>query len=189
MPGLTRDGGWANGSGSRRKKIACRWKRSPTSWRVSTVVLSNSSAMSRRISTAITMCICSPRFIPSSRPLPARRALRYALTARWRRRVGSTSRRRAAAPASAASFTAKRSLRNCFCRRWMPPSARGERSLEVMCHPAYVDRIIMGSAYCYPRLDELDVLTSASLKGGGGRAGLSSGNLPRRVSPTGGKGK
>ena len=43
-------------------------------------------------------------------------------------------------------------------------SARGERSLEVMCHPAYVDRIIMGSAYCYPRLDELDVLTSASLK-------------------------
>ncbi|WP_258312907.1 ChbG/HpnK family deacetylase, partial [Klebsiella pneumoniae] len=42
--------------------------------------------------------------------------------------------------------------------------ARGERSLEVMCHPAYVDRIIMGSAYCYPRLDELDVLTSASLK-------------------------
>ncbi|MBN0372048.1 hypothetical protein JTM65_35175, partial [Pseudomonas aeruginosa] len=42
--------------------------------------------------------------------------------------------------------------------------ARGERSLEVMCHPAYVDRIIMGSAYCYQRLDELDVLTSASLK-------------------------
>ena len=36
--------------------------------------------------------------------------------------------------------------------------ARGE------CHPAYVDRIIMGSAYCYPRLDELDVLTAASLK-------------------------
>ena len=44
---------------------------------------------------------------------------------RWRRRVGSTSRRRAAAPASAASFTAKRSLRNCFCRRWMPPSPAG----------------------------------------------------------------
>ncbi len=63
MPGLTRDGRLGNGSGSRRKKIACRWKRSPTSWRVSTVVLSNSSAMSRRISTAITMCICSPRFI------------------------------------------------------------------------------------------------------------------------------
>ncbi len=39
---------------------------------------------------------------PSSRPLPAREGMRYALTARWRRRVGSTSRRRAAAPASAA---------------------------------------------------------------------------------------
>lgn len=25
----------------------------------------------------------------------------------------------------AASFTAKRSLRNCFCRRWMPPSPAG----------------------------------------------------------------
>lgn len=43
-------------------------------------------------------------------------------------------------------------------------AARGERSLEVMCHPAFVDNTIMGSAYCYPRLAELDVLTSASLK-------------------------
>ena len=42
--------------------------------------------------------------------------------------------------------------------------ARQEQSLEVMCHPAFVDRAIMGSAYCYPRLDELDVLTSESLK-------------------------
>ncbi|ALR76530.1 chitin disaccharide deacetylase [[Enterobacter] lignolyticus] len=40
----------------------------------------------------------------------------------------------------------------------------GERSLEVMCHPAFVDNTIMGSAYCYPRLAELDVLTSPSLK-------------------------
>lgn len=43
-------------------------------------------------------------------------------------------------------------------------AAQGERSLEVMCHPAFVDKTIMGSAYCYPRLAELDVLTSASLK-------------------------
>lgn len=43
-------------------------------------------------------------------------------------------------------------------------AARGEQSLEVMCHPAFVDNTIMGSAYCYPRLAELDVLTSASLK-------------------------
>ncbi len=44
-------------------------------------------------------------------------------------------------------------------------SARaGEKSVEVMCHPAFVDNTIMGSAYCYPRLAELDVLTSPSLK-------------------------
>ncbi|MCZ5238308.1 ChbG/HpnK family deacetylase, partial [Escherichia coli] len=41
---------------------------------------------------------------------------------------------------------------------------RGDRSLEVMCHPAFVDNIIRQSAYCYPRLTELEVLTSASLK-------------------------
>ncbi|PLO63465.1 chitooligosaccharide deacetylase, partial [Klebsiella michiganensis] len=41
---------------------------------------------------------------------------------------------------------------------------RDERSLEVMCHPAFVDNTIMGSAYCYPRLTELDVLTAESLK-------------------------
>ncbi len=43
---------------------------------------------------------------------------------------------------------------------------RGEASLEVMCHPAFVDNIIRQSAYCYPRLTELEVLTSASLKAG-----------------------
>ena len=43
-------------------------------------------------------------------------------------------------------------------------SHRGERSLEVMCHPAFIDNTIRQSAYCLPRLTELDVLTSASLK-------------------------
>lgn len=42
---------------------------------------------------------------------------------------------------------------------------RGDRSLEVMCHPAFIDNTIRQSAYCFPRLTELDVLTSASLKG------------------------
>ena len=37
-------------------------------------------------------------------------------------------------------------------------------SEELFLQTLDVDRIIMGSAYCYPRLDELDVLTSASLK-------------------------
>ncbi|WP_300000633.1 chitin disaccharide deacetylase [uncultured Cedecea sp.] len=37
-------------------------------------------------------------------------------------------------------------------------------SLEVMCHPSFIDSIVMESTYCYPRLTELDILTSASLK-------------------------
>lgn len=41
---------------------------------------------------------------------------------------------------------------------------RGERSVEVMCHPAFVDNGVMGSSYCYPRLAELEVLTSPALK-------------------------
>lgn len=43
-------------------------------------------------------------------------------------------------------------------------AARGERSLEVMCHPAFIDNVIRQSAYCYPRLTELEVLTAPSLK-------------------------
>lgn len=41
---------------------------------------------------------------------------------------------------------------------------RGERSLEVMAHPAFVDNTVRKSAYCWPRLAELDVLTSPTLK-------------------------
>jgi predicted glycoside hydrolase/deacetylase ChbG (UPF0249 family) len=70
---------------------------------------------------------------------------------------------RAAATVLPASFTARPSRRRCFYT--LDASIqRGESSLEVMCHPAFVDNTIMGSAYCYPRLAELDVLTSASLK-------------------------
>lgn len=43
-------------------------------------------------------------------------------------------------------------------------AARGERSLEVMAHPAFVDNTVRKSAYCWPRLAELEVLTSPSLK-------------------------
>ncbi|MEL4014450.1 chitin disaccharide deacetylase [Dryocola clanedunensis] len=43
-------------------------------------------------------------------------------------------------------------------------TARSEQSLEIMCHPSFVDNTILASKYCYPRLAELDVLTSASLK-------------------------
>ncbi len=41
---------------------------------------------------------------------------------------------------------------------------REEASLEVMCHPAFVDNGLMTSNYCYPRLDELEVLTQPALK-------------------------
>ncbi|AKL11650.1 TPA: chitin disaccharide deacetylase [Kluyvera intermedia] len=41
---------------------------------------------------------------------------------------------------------------------------RGDSSLEIMSHPAFVDKALMTSKYCYPRLDELDVLTQPSLK-------------------------
>jgi len=41
---------------------------------------------------------------------------------------------------------------------------RDERSLEIMCHPSFIDSTILASKYCYPRLTELDVLTSTTLK-------------------------
>lgn len=41
---------------------------------------------------------------------------------------------------------------------------RGYRTLEIMTHPAFIDNTLLASKYCYPRLAELDVLTSASLK-------------------------
>ena len=43
-------------------------------------------------------------------------------------------------------------------------AARGERSFEMMTHPAFVDNTVRKSAYCWPRLSEMDILTSASLK-------------------------
>ncbi|WP_447887050.1 chitin disaccharide deacetylase [Serratia fonticola] len=43
-------------------------------------------------------------------------------------------------------------------------TSRKEKSLEIMCHPSFIDNTILASKYCYPRLAELDVLTSTSLK-------------------------
>ncbi|WP_339378772.1 ChbG/HpnK family deacetylase [Escherichia sp. E4385] len=39
-----------------------------------------------------------------------------------------------------------------------------EKSLEIMCHPGFVDSHLMSSSYCYQRLEELTVLTTPSLK-------------------------
>lgn len=42
--------------------------------------------------------------------------------------------------------------------------ARGDRSLEIMCHPAFIDSVLMKSSYCSPRAKELEILTSPPLK-------------------------
>lgn len=41
---------------------------------------------------------------------------------------------------------------------------RGNHSVEVMSHPAFIDNALLKSSYAYPRLNELDVLTSENLK-------------------------
>ena len=41
---------------------------------------------------------------------------------------------------------------------------RGCMSLEIMCHPAFLDDVILRSSYCYPRVKEIDVLTSLALR-------------------------
>ena len=48
---------------------------------------------------------------------------------------------------------------------------RGDHSLEIMCHPSFIDNTILSSKYCYPRLAELDVLTSVGVKAGVGERG------------------
>nr|WP_318381929.1 chitin disaccharide deacetylase [uncultured Enterobacter sp.] len=51
-----------------------------------------------------------------------------------------------------------------FLRVLDESTLRDENSFELMCHPAFVDDVLMQSNYCYPRLAEQAVLTSASLK-------------------------
>lgn len=40
----------------------------------------------------------------------------------------------------------------------------GATSLEMMCHPGFVDNVVRQSHYCEPRLEELEILTSPELK-------------------------
>ncbi|POP42267.1 chitin disaccharide deacetylase [Superficieibacter electus] len=54
---------------------------------------------------------------------------------------------------------------------------RDERSIEIMCHPGLVDKPLQQSQYCYPRLDELDVLTAPSLKAAVKARGFRLGNF------------
>lgn len=51
-----------------------------------------------------------------------------------------------------------------FLQRVDRAAEQGAESLEIMCHPAFLDAAILQSQYCYPRLAELDVLTAPALK-------------------------
>lgn len=55
--------------------------------------------------------------------------------------------------------------------------ACNDRSIEVMCHPGFVDKPLQESKYCYPRLDELDVLTAPPLKAAVTARGFTLGNF------------
>lgn len=41
---------------------------------------------------------------------------------------------------------------------------QGYQSIEIMCHPAFIDNDLLTSSYAYPRLTELEVLTGKGLK-------------------------
>ncbi|CAI1815389.1 chitin disaccharide deacetylase [Serratia nevei] len=51
-----------------------------------------------------------------------------------------------------------------FLQRLTRADEQGAESLEMMCHPAFLDATILQSKYCHPRLVELDVLTAPTLK-------------------------
>lgn len=51
-----------------------------------------------------------------------------------------------------------------FLRVLDDSAGRGEQSLELMCHPGFVDLTVQQSAYCFERLAEHDVLTSVPLR-------------------------
>lgn len=56
-------------------------------------------------------------------------------------------------------------------------AARNDRSIEIMCHPGFVDKPLQESKYCYPRLEELEVLTAPSLKAAVTARGFRLGNF------------
>lgn len=51
-----------------------------------------------------------------------------------------------------------------FLRALDASNRRGEMSVEMMCHPGFVDQTVQQSAYCFQRLAEGGVLTSAVLR-------------------------
>lgn len=50
-------------------------------------------------------------------------------------------------------------------------------SLEIMCHPAYIDQDLLSSNYCMPRLVELEVLTNPKIAEAIATSGFKLGNF------------
>ncbi|MEO3988919.1 chitin disaccharide deacetylase [Pseudocitrobacter cyperus] len=105
--------------------------------------------------------------IPQIYPLVAKFALEKGVALRIDRSIplveGATDGVRSSAGFSSA-FYGEAISEALFLKVLDKSAQHDEPSLEVMCHPAFIDQTVMGSAYCYPRLTELDVLTSPSLK-------------------------
>ncbi|EMU5281246.1 chitin disaccharide deacetylase [Yersinia enterocolitica] len=63
-----------------------------------------------------------------------------------------------------AGFYGENLTEQSFLQLLATADQNGINTIEVMCHPAFIDKILMTSGYCYPRLTELEVLTSPALK-------------------------
>ncbi|CNL06437.1 chitin disaccharide deacetylase [Yersinia proxima] len=63
-----------------------------------------------------------------------------------------------------AGFYGENLTEQSFLQLLATADQNGINTIEVMCHPAFIDKILMTSGYCYPRLTELEVLTSPTLK-------------------------
>lgn len=61
-------------------------------------------------------------------------------------------------------FYAKNVSQAEFLRVLDESAGRGEQSLELMCHPGFVDLTVQQSSYCFERLAEHEVLTSEALR-------------------------
>lgn len=176
MPGLTRDGVLGKWIWQLTKEDALPLESTQEGLSVS-ICVSLSYLDANRILIAIIMCICSADFPDCCQVCGRAGHCVAGRIVRWR--LILTVNLRAQGFSSAFYGEISESL---FLQVLDDAGHRGDRSLEVMCHPAFIDNTIRQSAYCFPRLTELDVLTSASLKRCYRSAWLSVGKLSGCVS-------
>ncbi len=108
------------------------------------------------------------------------------ITARWRRRVVNQQAARAA-PGFSSEFYGEAVLRTELLQTLDAYRLRGALLEAEVGHPAYTIGSAMGSAYCYPRLDE-PMLISARWRGGG-QSGVIVWEPTATCGPTGESGK